>query len=54
MLSAKARKAANAASADALRGLIEGKLRLGPWKQRLLDDPTLVMPAYLAAAHRLA
>ncbi len=38
----------------ALRGLIEGKLRLGPWKQRLLDDPTLVMPAYLAAAHRLA
>ncbi len=38
----------------ALRGLIEGKLRLGPWKQRLLDDPTLVMPAYLAAVHRLA
>jgi NAD(P)H-nitrite reductase large subunit len=38
----------------ALRGLIEGKVRLGVWKQRLLDDPTQIMPAYLAAAHRVA
>jgi NAD(P)H-nitrite reductase large subunit len=38
----------------ALRGLIEGKVRLGAWKQRLLDDPTQIMPAYLAAAHRVA
>jgi NAD(P)H-nitrite reductase large subunit len=38
----------------ALRGLIEGRVRLGRWKQRLLDDPTLVMPAYLAAAHSVA
>jgi NAD(P)H-nitrite reductase large subunit len=38
----------------ALRGLIEGKVPLGVWKQRLLDDPTQIMPAYLAAAHRVA
>jgi NAD(P)H-nitrite reductase large subunit len=34
----------------ALRGLIEGRLRLGAWKRRLMDDPTQIMPAYLAAA----
>jgi NAD(P)H-nitrite reductase large subunit len=34
----------------ALRGLIEGRLRLGRWKQRLTDDPAQVMPAYVAAA----
>ncbi|RPJ84152.1 MAG: NAD(P)/FAD-dependent oxidoreductase [Acidobacteria bacterium] len=34
----------------ALRGLIEGRLRLGAWKQRLLENPTLVMQAYLAAS----
>ncbi len=34
----------------AMRGLVEGQLKLGPWKQRLLDDPTQLMPAYLAAA----
>jgi len=34
----------------AMRGLVEGQLRLGAWKQRLLDDPTQLMPAYLAAA----
>ena len=34
----------------ALRGLIEGRLRLGVWKQRLMDDPARVMPAYLSAA----
>jgi NAD(P)H-nitrite reductase large subunit len=34
----------------ALRGLIEGRLRLGVWKQRLMDDPARIMPAYLSAA----
>jgi len=37
-----------------LRGLIEGKVRLGPWKQRLLQDPTRLMEAYLAQSQRLA
>ncbi|MCB1621737.1 MAG: NAD(P)/FAD-dependent oxidoreductase [Thiothrix sp.] len=31
-----------------LRGLIQNRTRLGRWKQRLLDDPTRVMEAYLA------
>jgi NAD(P)H-nitrite reductase large subunit len=35
----------------ALRGLIEGRLRLGAWKQRLLDDPAQIMRAYLSAAY---
>ena len=34
----------------ALRGLIEGRLRLRTWKQRLQDDPTQIMHAYLAAS----
>ncbi|MFO7693661.1 MAG: FAD-dependent oxidoreductase [Vicinamibacterales bacterium] len=34
----------------ALRGLIEGRLRLGIWKQRLMDNPAEIMPAYLSAA----
>jgi NAD(P)H-nitrite reductase large subunit len=34
----------------ALRGLIEGRLRLGAWKGRLMDDPAQIMHAYLAAA----
>jgi len=34
----------------ALRGLIEGRLRLGIWKQRLMDNPAEIMPAYLAAS----
>ena len=34
----------------ALRGLIEGRLRLGDWKQRLMDDPSRVMQAYVAAS----
>ena len=38
----------------ALRGLIEGRVRLGIWKQRLLEDPSQIMQAYLAAAHRMA
>jgi NAD(P)H-nitrite reductase large subunit len=34
----------------ALRGLIEGRHRLGVWKRRLMDDPARIMPAYLSAA----
>ena len=34
----------------AMRGLVEGQVKLGEWKQRLLDDPTQLMPAYLATA----
>jgi len=37
----------------ALRGLIEGRVRLGVWKQRLLADPSCLMQAYLGAAHRM-
>ena len=33
-----------------LRGLTFGRVRLGEWKTRLLDDPTRVMEAYLARA----
>jgi NAD(P)H-nitrite reductase large subunit len=35
----------------ALRGLIEGRLRLGAWKQRLLNEPAQIMKAYLSAAY---
>lgn len=38
----------------AFRGLIEGGVRLGPWKRRLMEDPNLIMQAYLAAAHSVA
>ena len=31
-----------------LRGLIQGKIPLGEWKQLLLDEPTKLMEAYLA------
>jgi NAD(P)H-nitrite reductase large subunit len=34
----------------ALRGLIQGKVKLGEWRERLLADPSLFMSAYLAAA----
>jgi NADPH-dependent 2,4-dienoyl-CoA reductase/sulfur reductase-like enzyme len=33
-----------------MRGLVEGRVPLGEWKARLLDDPTLLMEAYLAQA----
>jgi NADPH-dependent 2,4-dienoyl-CoA reductase/sulfur reductase-like enzyme len=33
-----------------LRGLVEGGIRLGDWKDRLLKDPTRLMEAYLASA----
>ena len=32
-----------------LRGLIQGKFHLGHWKRKLMDNPLLVMEAYLAA-----
>ncbi len=33
-----------------IRGLIQGRVALGPWKDRLLADPHLVMAAYLERA----
>jgi len=33
-----------------MRGLVEGQVRLGEWKDRLLADPTRLMDAYLASA----
>ena len=33
-----------------MRGLVEGQVSLGEWKERLLADPTLLMEAYLARA----
>ena len=38
----------------ALRGLIQGKVKLGAWRERLLADPSLFMSAYLATAEKLA
>ena len=31
-----------------LRGLIQGRVRLGAWKDRLLRDPSRILEAYLA------
>lgn len=33
-----------------MRGLVEGQVRLGDWKDRLLHDPTKLMDAYLDCA----
>jgi NAD(P)H-nitrite reductase large subunit len=33
-----------------MRGLVEGQIRLGEWKDRLLRDPTRLVDAYLACA----
>jgi NAD(P)H-nitrite reductase large subunit len=33
-----------------MRGLVEGEVSLGEWKDKLLRDPTLLMEAYLARA----
>ncbi len=33
-----------------MRGLVEGQIRLGAWKDELLKDPTQLVPAYLACA----
>ncbi len=38
----------------ALRGLIQGRVRLGGWKARLLQDPTQFMAAYLGSAQKAA
>ncbi|MEW5704723.1 MAG: FAD-dependent oxidoreductase [Pseudomonadota bacterium] len=37
-----------------LRGLIQTKTHLGPWKEKLMADPTQIMPAYLATAQAQA
>ncbi len=34
-----------------LRGLIQGRVPLGSWKDRLMQDPTRMMEAYLAKNH---
>jgi len=36
-----------------LRGLIQTRIRLGKWKQRLLTDPTRIMEAYLGCTQAL-
>ena len=36
----------------ALRGLVQGRLRLGPWKDKLLQDPTQFMTAYLSQTQK--
>jgi NAD(P)H-nitrite reductase large subunit len=33
-----------------IRGLIQARMRLGEWKDRLLRDPTLLSEAYIARA----
>ncbi|WP_394756897.1 NAD(P)/FAD-dependent oxidoreductase [Rhodoferax sp.] len=33
-----------------MRGLVEGQVKLGAWKDRLVNDPTQLMQAYLASA----
>jgi len=38
----------------AIRGLIQGRVKLGRWKQELMDNPTRLMDAYLACAQRSA
>jgi NAD(P)H-nitrite reductase large subunit len=37
-----------------LRGLVEGRVRLGPWKDRLLREPPRFTEAYLARAQAAA
>ncbi len=37
-----------------IRGLIQSRTRLGPWKARLMRDPTMLMAAYLACAQAAA
>ena len=36
-----------------LRGLIESKIHLGEWKQRLMQDPTAIMEAYVGCTQEL-
>ncbi len=35
-----------------MRGLVEGQVRLGDWKNKLLQDPTRLVEAYLACAQQ--
>lgn len=35
-----------------LRGLIQGQVKLGHWADKLIDDPTRVMEAYLACSQQ--
>jgi len=37
-----------------LRGLIEGRVRLGPWKDQLLREPLRIVEAYVARAQAAA
>ncbi|HEU5295583.1 MAG TPA: FAD-dependent oxidoreductase [Burkholderiaceae bacterium] len=37
-----------------MRGLVEGEVAIGAWKDKLLDDPTLLMQAYLDSAQQQA
>jgi len=36
-----------------LRGLIESRIDLGEWKQRLIEDPTIIMEAYIGCTQEL-
>ena len=36
-----------------MRGLIQSKVRLGKWKERLKSDPTRIMEAYIACTQAL-
>ena len=36
-----------------LRGLIESRVDLGKWKDRLMEDPTAIMEAYMASTQEL-
>jgi hypothetical protein len=33
-----------------MRGLVEDQVKLGSWKDTLIEDPTQLVPAYLASA----
>jgi hypothetical protein len=37
-----------------IRGLIQGRVPLGPWKERLMHNPAQLMDAYLASAQKAA
>jgi hypothetical protein len=38
---------------DVLRGLIESRIKLNVWRQRLINNPTLIMQAYMACTQEL-
>jgi hypothetical protein len=37
-----------------VRGLIEGRVKLGPWKKQLLREPLRITEAYIARARAAA